>query len=118
MTEYYHLTAELFERFKLIMIAPVRKREWPPSEADKNNYLELLKVLEHLTCNRRFLAGDEMSIAGISFICDLTVLTNVLGISTNNVVPCLVQRSERMRTELPKYEESIMNPMIELRNVL
>ena len=48
-----------------------------------------------------------MSIADISFICDITMLTNVLGTDITPVAPGVAGWIERIKEELPEYEELV-----------
>ena len=113
-----YLTAELWERFRPIVLPLIQEKKWPPSEDTRNHYFELLKALEFLTTGRKFLAGDEMSIADISFICDLTELTDVLGVSVGHVAPGVAAWAVKMKTALPEYEELITKPVAEFKGML
>ena len=110
-----YLTAELWERFRLMAKQLFQEKSWPIKEELKTNYYELLKVLEQLVAGRKFLAGDEMSIADISFVCDITELTGVLGVPIGHVAPGIKSWMERMVTELPEYEELITKPIAEFK---
>lgn len=110
-----YLTAELWERFKPIIRTPMRQKKWPPSTESKDHYFELLKALELLSAERKFLAGDAMSLADISFICDITAATDVLGMKISHITPSLASWSERMKTALPEYDELIAKPNHEFK---
>lgn len=102
-----YLTAELFIRGKAIRKPVFYEGKWPIAAEAKQNYFELLKVLELLTKDRKFLAGDDMTIADISHICDMTILTDVLNMDLTTVAPGLCAWKERMKRALPEYNEFI-----------
>lgn len=105
-----YLTAELWERFRPMIDGPFYE---PPTKQVKENCFELLKALGQLTTGRKFLGGDEMSIADICFACELTELTDTMDISVENVAPGVGEWSKRMKTTLPEYDELITKLMIE-----
>lgn len=102
-----YLTAEMFEREKAVVREVFFEGKWPIPGEPLEKYFELLKALEILTTDKKFLAGDEMSIADISFICDITMLTNVLGADIAPVAPGVAGWIERIKGELPEYEELV-----------
>lgn len=102
-----YLTAEIFERWKTAVIPVYTENKWPMDEDKVNSYLELVKVLEQVKNGDKFLAGDTMTIADISFICDLTIATDVFSVDISNVAPGIVGWMERMKTELKEYDELI-----------
>lgn len=112
------LTSELWEKFRAMAKPLFDSKKWPPTEESEKNYFEVLRALELLTANRNFLAGDEMSIADISFACDLTELTDVLGIKIHHVAPGIASWLERMKTALPEYEELISKPVDEFKKMV
>lgn len=109
------LTAELWERFRALAKPLFDHKKWPPTEEQKEKYFELLKVLEQLKGDKQFLAGESMSIADISFACDITELTDVLGIKIDDVAPVIVEWLKDVERALPEYEELIAKPMEEFK---
>lgn len=87
--------------------AVIQDNKWPVPDDLVQNYVELLKVLDTLTTGRKFLAGDDMSIADISFICDIM---SVFSIDIRAVAPGIADWIERMRTTLPEFEEFVQKP--------
>lgn len=112
------LTAELFQRSKAIAKPVFYDNKWPIPDEPIQNYLELLTALEKLATGRKFLAGDEMSVADISFICDLTVLTDLLKVEICAVAPGIKNWMGRMKTVLPEYEELITKPVNEFKKLV
>lgn len=102
-----YLTAELFNRGKVLARPVFYENKWPLAHEPLQNYLELLKALELLTAGKKFLTGGDMSIADISFICDITLLTEVLGIDISAVAPGIKNWVELMKGSLPEYDEFV-----------
>lgn len=113
-----YLTAELFERGKGVIKPVVYEGKWPIPEEPLQNYLELLKALELLTTGKKFLAGDNLSIADISFICDLTVLTDVLGADITETAPGIADWAERMKEALPEYDELVGKAVVGFKEMI
>lgn len=103
-------TAELFVHFKKIFRVPIREHKWPAAKELFDRYFELLKTFDNLISYRTFLAGDDFSLADISFICDITLVTDVLLIDISNVAPNIATWMKRMITALPEYEKLISEP--------
>ena len=101
-----YLTAELWQRGRLMAKAVRDDKKWPVPDDLIQNYVELLKVLEQLAAGKKFLAGDDMSIADISFVCDVSLI-GLLGVDVRAAAPGLADWIERMKTELPEYEEFV-----------
>ena len=102
-----YLTAELFLRGRQMGKVILRENKWPVPDDLIDNYVELLKVLEQLVAGHKFLAGDEMSIADISFICDVAT---VFSVDVKTVAPGIGKWIETMKNELPEFEEFIEAP--------
>ena len=113
-----YLTAELFNRGKAVARPVFYQNQWPPSEEAVESYLELLKVLEQLTTGRKFLAGDEMTIADIAFVNNLSFMADIIRLDIETVASDVTERSKRMKTALPEYKELVGNPVTTLKERL
>lgn len=105
------LTAELFNRGKAVARPVFYQNVWPLSREVIDDYFELLKVLEQMIDSNKFLAGGTMSIADISFVNDLSLMKDVIGLDIVSVVPNLYQWSKRMENALPEYQEFVTDPV-------
>ena len=59
-----------------------------------------------------------MSIADISYICDVTVLMDVFGVDITEIAPGITAWAERMKTALPEYEELIAKPVAGFKEMI
>lgn len=112
------LTAELFNRGKDVARPLFYENIWPPSKEAVKNYLELLKVLEQLKGDNKFLAGDKMSIADISMVNDIPMMKDVMGLDIRTVAPNLCKWSAMMEHALPDYQEFVRKPVMKVKDRL
>ena len=75
-----------------------------PTEQQMTNYKNILKLLDTLIGDNKYVTGDELTIADLSVLASTTVLENT-DYKDLADVPNLKAWFDRIRKELPYYEE-------------